>query len=256
MDKQAALKLLDHPIISERYFFPRPGRPRRPLLFEGVDGTRLCCSESKSEGADLTLVHFHGNGEIVADYDDGYQQALAALGVNVMMLEYRGYGDSGGTSQLGKMLQDVACLREQCGLEPARTVVYGRSVGAIFAVEWASQQPGLGGLILESGVADPYQRLAIRLSAAELGVTDQELRKACELCLDHRRKLSAYSGPLLVLHAERDSLVGAEHARAHMEYYQGERGKLVLFPRGDHNTVLGANWSEYLQELGQFLSSL
>src|SRR5690606_25589470 len=120
---------------------------------------------------------------------------------------YRGYGASEGTAQLGKMLEDVRCVREQCGLKPSETVVYGRSVGAIFAVEWAYQEPGIAGLILESGVADPYQRLALRLRASELGCTDQELQAACDRFLNHQAKLAEYRNPMLVLHAAGDTLV-------------------------------------------------
>ncbi|MCA9777914.1 MAG: alpha/beta hydrolase, partial [Candidatus Eremiobacteraeota bacterium] len=165
-------------------------------------------------------------------------------------------GASQGTPQLGKMLEDVRRLREQCGLEPSETVVYGRSVGAIFAVEWAAQEPAIAGLILESGVADPYQRLAIRMEASELGCTDQELEAVCDQFLNHRTKLANYRSPLLILHAAGDTLVQPVHARAHMEYAQSEDKELVMFPRGDHNTVLSANWKEYLASLKVFLDKL
>ena len=247
------LELLNHPVISERYFFPRPGSPVQPLELQGADGVKLVCSEKRVANATKTLVHYHGNGEIVADYDDGYLDSLAALGVNVIMVEYRGYGASGGQTQLGKMLEDVRCVREHLGLSSEQTIVYGRSVGAIFAVEWAKLDPTIGGLILESGVADPYQRLAIRLRAEELGTDDETLKKACSEYLDHARKLSQYHGRLLVLHAAQDTLVGLEHAKLHMEVCPTKDKELVLFPRGGHNTILGATWNAYLSKLGEFL---
>lgn len=246
-------ELLNHPIISQRYFFPRPGRPANPLYLKGVDGVRLCCSEKSVEGATKTLVHFHGNGEIVADYDDGYLDSLTALGVNVVMVEYRGYGASEGEAELGKMLLDVAAIREQLALSPAETVVYGRSVGAIFAVEWAGLDGEIDGLILESGVADPYQRLVMRLRAEELGVTDSALKQACDQALNHGHKLSKFKGRLLVLHAAQDTLVGPEHGELHMQVCPSREKRLVLFPRGGHNTVIGANWDQYLKELQSFL---
>ncbi len=249
-------EILNHHIISERYFFPRSGEPRHPKTFEGADGCRLGCAHQAPHANAKTLVHFHGNGEIVSDYDDGYTDSLLALGVNVLMVEYRGYGASEGTPELGKMLEDVRLVREQSGLKPSETVVYGRSVGAIFAVEWASQEPSIAGLILESGVADPYQRLAIRMEARELGCTDQELEAICDQYLNHRTKLADYRAPLLVMHAAGDTLVQPVHARAHMEYASGEDKELVMFPRGGHNTVLSANWEQYLQSLKAFLERL
>jgi pimeloyl-ACP methyl ester carboxylesterase len=256
LNNDSNLDLLNHPVISERYFFPRPGRPREFTDFQGVDGARLRCSQCRPHPLAKTLIHFHGNGEIVADYDDGYLENLAALGVNVLMVEYRGYGDSEGQCQLGKMLQDVDCVREQCGLAAEETVIYGRSVGAIFAVEWARREPDIAGLILESGVADPYQRLAIRLTPEELGVTEGQLKAACREYLDHRVKLESYHGPLLVLHAAQDTLVTPDHAQAHMDYCPSDDKRLVLFPRGGHNTILGANWRDYLTEMGAFIERL
>jgi alpha-beta hydrolase superfamily lysophospholipase len=249
-------QILNHPIITERYFFPRTGTPRHLREFQGAEKTRLGCAYRSPHDKAKTLVHFHGNGEIVADYDDGYVDSLLSLGVNVLMVEYRGYGSSGGAPELGKMLEDVRSVREQCGLEPGETIVYGRSVGAIFAVEWAFQEPGIAGLVLESGVADPYQRLAIRLEPSELGCSEQELRTACDQHLDHRAKLANFSAPLLVMHAKGDTLVEPDHARAHMSYAQGSNNKLVLFDRGDHNTILGANWKEYLNTLKAFIDSV
>lgn len=250
MDKD----LLNHPIITERYFFPRPGQPRQARDFLAPDGVRLRCLEH-SIGATRTLVHFHGNGEIVSDYEDGYLKSVAALGVNLLMVEYRGYGGSGGTAELGKMLDDVRVVRESCALRPDQVILYGRSVGAIFAVEWAFQEPGVAGLVLESGVADPLQRLAIRMTPQELGVEEDELRAVCEAHLNHQQKLRDFPGALLVMHAQGDTLVGSDHALAHMEYAVRARKKLVLFPRGDHNTAMSANWSSYLESLAEFFRS-
>lgn len=248
--------ILNHPVISQRYFFPRPGKPRHPIEFTGYGGVKLGCAWQKPHSGAKTLVHFHGNGEIVADYDDGYTDSLLALGVNVLMAEYRGYGFSEGVPQLHNMLEDVRCLREQSGLKPHETIVYGRSVGAVFAVEWAFQEPGIAGLILESGVADPYQRLAIRLDPEELGCSEAVLRDACDTYLNHKKKLESFRSPLLVMHARGDTLVQPDHARAHMEYAQGERKELVMFDKGDHNSILFANWSDYLSTMKRFVNSL
>lgn len=248
----ASGSILDHHIISQRYFFPRPGQPPKTRDFTMSDGAVLRCLEYRPHPQAKTLVHYHGNGEVVADYMDGYLEAIAELGVNVLMVEYRGYGGSDGEPRLGKMLDDVETVRLACGLDSDEVYVYGRSVGAIFAVEWAAQDPNISGLILESGVADPRQRLVIRLKASELGVSQADFDKVCQVHLDHRGKLENYSGRMLVLHASGDTLVEPSHAHSHMEWAKNAEKRLVLFPRGDHNTVMGANWKTYLSELGEF----
>ncbi len=246
--------LLNHPLISERYFFPRPGTPPSYRDFSAPDDTRLRCFEHRPHADAPTLVHYHGNGEIVADYVHDFADAVTKLGVNLLLVEYRGYGGSSGRPELGRMLDDVGVVRRACGLTPEETFVYGRSVGAIFAVEWAAQEPEIAGLILESGVADPRQRLEIRLLPEELGVSSEAFERACSERLDHEQKLSRYFGPLLVLHAAGDSLVEASHAHQHMAWAPGEEKTLVLFPRGDHNTILDLNWTEYLGHLSDFFA--
>lgn len=246
--------LLNHPVISERYFFPRSGSPPAFRDFVAPDGIRLRCFEHRPHPGAKTLIHYHGNGEIVSDYLHDFVEAVGGLGVNLLLVEYRGYGGSSGRPELAKMLNDVAVVREGCGLTPEETFIYGRSVGAIFAVEWAAQEPRIAGLILESGVADPRQRLEIRLAPEDLGVSSEVFEKACREKLDHQQKLSQYFGPLLVLHAAGDSLVEASHAHQHMEWTPGEDKTLVLYPRGDHNTILEANWNEYLGHLRDFVA--
>lgn len=245
--------LLDHPVISERYFFPRSDAPEQFRDFSMPDGVRLRCYEHRPHPEGKTLVHFHGNGETVADYLHDFVGDVSALGVNVLLVEYRGYGGSTGTPQLGKMLDDVAEVRRVCGLKPEETVVYGRSVGAIFAVEWAAAEPSLGALVLESGVANPHERLAMRINPEELGVGREEFAAACAERLDHKAKLANYHGRVLILHAEKDSLVSVDHALDHLSWAPGKEKSLILFPRGDHNTILTYNWSEMLEHLKTLL---
>ncbi len=247
-------ELLDHPVISERYFFPRPDQPPEYRDFSTPDGVRLRCFEHRPHPGAKTLVHYHGNGEVVADYLHDFVGDVSDLGLNLLLVEYRGYGGSTGQARLGKMLDDVTTVREGCGLAPEEVVLYGRSVGAIFALEWVSQDPKVAGLVLESGVADPHQRLALRLDPAELGVDRETFSAACARRLSHQSKLSNYHGRVLVFHAINDSLVELNHAQLHMEWSKSPEKKLVTFHRGDHNTILTYNWREMLEHLRDFIA--
>lgn len=249
-------ELLDHPIISERYFFPRADEPSEFRDFSTADGVVLRCHEHRPHPQGKTLVHFHGNGEVVSDYLHDFVDDVAQLGLNLLLVEYRGYGGSTGTPQLGKMLQDVKTVRETCGLASKEVVLYGRSVGAIFAVEWVSQDPEVAGLILESGVANPHQRLALRLEPTELGVDKATFEAACHEHLNHESKLENYVGPFMVFHAINDSIVELNHAQLHMEWSKSPGKRLVTFHRGDHNTIMTYNWREMLKHLKEFLETL
>ena len=247
--------LLDHPLITERYFFPRSVPLREPLFVECA-GARLACWHAPAAAGQKTLVHFHGNGEVVADYVPEYADAIGGLGVGVFLAEYRGYGGSTGVPELGKMLGDVEAVYRALGLAADQLVVYGRSVGALFAVELARRHPQIAGLILESGVADVLQRLQVRVHARELGISQQELADTVAERLDHRAKLRDYQGGLLVLHARDDDLVTPDHAQLHFDWAGTASKALVWFDRGGHNGLLAGNFPAYVDALQGFLKTL
>jgi pimeloyl-ACP methyl ester carboxylesterase len=247
--------LLDHPVISSRYFFPRPSAPPDPEWVT-VDGARLACWHKPAAPGQRTFLHFHGNGEVVADYLPDYAEAVGALGVGVFLAEYRGYGGSTGAPQLGRMLEDAEAVFQHLDLPEEQVIVYGRSVGALFAAELAGRHPGLAADILESGVADVFQRLALRMRPEELGVSMARFCEEIDARLSHERKLGAWPGPLLVLHARDDDLVTPEHALANHRYGAGARKELVWFDHGGHNGLLAYNFPAYLDALERFFQSL
>lgn len=249
----APADLLDHPLIAERYFFPRAARPRARLDVDAGDAT-LACALHRSDPGGHVLVHFHGNGEVVADWQDGFPDAVAAMGWDLLLAEYRGFGASTGEPRLGRMLDDVGAVLRAAG-PPGRVVVMGRSVGSIFALEAVARCPGVAGLILESAVADPLERLRLRLEARELGATEAALTAAAAARLDHRAKLAAYPGPVLLLHARHDGLVEVDNAER-LAAWAGERATLRVFEAGDHDSILAENEAEYLELVEDFLAAV
>ena len=63
--------ILDHPIVSSRYFFPRHETFPNPYWIDAADGSKLACSYHVVNPTATTVVYFHGNGEVVADYLPG-----------------------------------------------------------------------------------------------------------------------------------------------------------------------------------------
>ena len=233
------MELLDHPVIAERYFFPRPDRVADPTWID-AGGARLACYRTPSPPDDAAwLVHFHGNGEVAADWLDDFARPLERRGHAVLLAEYRGYGGSSGAPGLRSMLDDALACVDATGALASRIVAYGRSVGSIFALHAAAHR-ALGGLVVESGIADVLERLALRLTPRELGTDAAGLAAAVRADLDHEAKLAAYAGPVLVLHARRDHMVAPSHA-TRLAGWAGARAELRLFDRGDHNSIFAFN---------------
>ncbi|MCZ7678072.1 MAG: hypothetical protein M5U28_04575 [Sandaracinaceae bacterium] len=137
------------------------------------------------------------------------------------------------------MLRDVPNVLDSLDRPLDRVFVYGRSIGSIYAIEAAHRRPAIGGLVLESGIAAPLERVLVRVHPAELGATRDDLEREARALFDHQGKLGGYPGPVLVLHAENDDMVDPSHARRNASW--ARRGELVLFERGDHNSILAYN---------------
>ncbi len=247
-------ELLDHPLISERYFFPRPGHLKTPFWVDCGDA-RLACHYHQVDPAARTLVHFHGNGEIVDDYLGDFVGLVARMGCNCLLVEFRGYGRSDGRPALGKMLADVPPVIRALGHPAEQLIFFGRSVGSIFAIEAAARFPEAAGLVLESGVADVLERLLLRVHPDELGSTREELTQAVADRLDHRQKLARFHGPVLVMHTRHDGLVDASHGERLYQWAQG-RKRLQIFPQGNHNDIMFVNAREYFGLLAEFVAGL
>jgi pimeloyl-ACP methyl ester carboxylesterase len=235
---------LDHPVVSARYFFPRRAPIPDPLVVD-VDGAALHCWHRPAGEGKPTLLHFHGNGEVVADYLGDFAEAFTSQGWGVLLAEYRGYGGSTGTPMMAAMLADAVAVFDAAKLDPARAVVYGRSVGSIYALEVASRRP-VKALVLESGIANPLERILLRARPAELGCTMAELQAEASALFDHAAKLRGYRGDVVVFHTVADHMVDFHHGELLAAWSGGE---LVPLRPGDHNSILAYHLPRIVQRV-------
>lgn len=246
--------VLNHPIISERYFFPRTATIPQPFWVECEDA-RLACAYHETDPSDFTIVHFHGNGEIVADYLDGFPELLGRMNCSCFLAEFRGYGGSTGSPQLGKMLEDVKKTIEAIDQPHEKLILFGRSVGSLFAVKAAELFPDVAGLILESSIADPLERLLLRVHPEELGVTHAELAEAVTNAIDIQQIMAGFTKSTLIMHTRNDGLIDVSHAER-LADWSGGKVRLEIFPQGNHNDIMFVNGRQYFTLINAFLGSL
>jgi len=247
-------QFLDHPILSSRCLHPWPNRFDEPFFVEG-NGFRLGCRYCRVHEDAPTIIHFHGNGETVADYIGEFEERITGLGANLLLAEYRGYGMSSGTPALAAMLEDVELVVTAAGIPAERIVFFGRSLGSLYALHGAARHPRAAGLIVESGLAAPLELILVRIEPCEVGATAEELRTSVERCLDQREKMAAFRGRVLVMHTRSDGLVPVSHAER-LHAWANEPKQLLVFELGDHNTMLEANKDAYFAAVGAFIQSI
>jgi pimeloyl-ACP methyl ester carboxylesterase len=241
--------------VASRYFFPRYEAFANPYWVETGDGNRLACAYHAVPAAAKTVIYFHGNGEIVADYLPDFPQWLARAGCNVLLAEYRGYGMSTGQPALAGMLKDVTAIMQRVGLPPRQVVLFGRSLGSLYAVHGASQYPELAGIILESGISDLSERFFMRVDAAELGVSPDTIIQELQRHFDYAAKLKTFQGQTLILHTRHDELVPVRHAER-LYAAAPEPKTLHIFEHGGHNDIFYWNRKAYMQLVETFLAQV
>lgn len=246
--------ILDHPALSARYFYPWPNRFAEPFFVNGP-GYRLGCRYRHVSDDYPTIIHFHGNGETVADYLDDFEERIVAMGANLLLAEYRGYGMSSGKPGLVAMLEDVRLITEASRAPAERIIFFGRSLGSLYAVHGASLYPQAAGLIVESGLADPLERILVRVEPNQVGATPDSLRSAVDRHLNQQQKIGAFRGRVLIMHTRNDDLVDVSHAERLYDWAHEPKERLI-FDRGDHNTIMAVNAAAYFEAVERIVESM
>lgn len=194
-----------------------------------------------------TLLFFHGNGEIVEDYHD-LGALYTRLGLNFMPVDYRGYGRSTGSPTVSAMMRDChtvfkyACERLAAAEQSGPLIVMGRSLGTAPAIELAFAYPDrVRGLIVESGFARviPLLRL-LGIDATRYGITE-------EAVFDNPRKIAAYTGPTLIIHAEHDHIIPLEDGVMLYSMCRSMNKRMLEIKKADHNSVFQYGLKDYME---------
>ena len=249
--------VIDRPEILQFMFYPRidwvppPSGAFDYSIPVGEDVSISCrffvCSKDSS-----SILYFHGNGEVVSDYNwtaPLYNQA----GINLYVADYRGYGSSTGFPTFSSMIKDAHTVfdsfRQLLDSEgySGNQYVMGRSLGSHSAVEIASHyQDKIQGLIVESGFAS-IGRLVERLGHVE----DDSRLKDIETA--HRDKIRSISLPVLIIHGDCDELVPPFQATLFYDTVGAEDRRLVTISGAGHNDIMMIGKEQYFGAIKEFI---
>lgn len=160
-----------------------------------------------AEGSDApNMLYLHGNEKNIGSALDLDKAArLHAMGYNLLLVDYRGYGKStGGEPSEDKVYQDAEAawsyLILQREKDPKRTFIYGHSLGGAIAIELAMHHPEAAGIIAESTFTDML----------EMAKRDYPYLPADQILnqrFDSISKVGRLKIPLLLIHGTWDGLV-------------------------------------------------
>jgi fermentation-respiration switch protein FrsA (DUF1100 family) len=158
----AALYHLQDAIVFPGQYRPRVDSPGpgdatiEQVWLTRPDGVRIEAWYQPGEGCTASspgpaLLYFHGNYDVV---DTGWWIAAHAVprGVTTLVMEYRGYGRTGGQPSEAALVADGVALHDWLAarpeVDPARIVLQGLSLGGGVATAVAAQRPPAA-LVLE-----------------------------------------------------------------------------------------------------------
>ncbi len=250
------MTLLDCPEVSHYIFYPRQDPlPQDDIALYPVEveqGVSLVCRFYPASRGIATILYFHGNGETAGDYDF-VSSLYTALGINLFVADYRGYGLSSGEPTISHILQDshpiYERLREvlQEGGYAEAIFVMGRSLGSAPAIELAFRSPdALRGLIVESGFSDAFRLL----SYIGLPITIPTQRAEG---FPNGVRMRSIHIPTLLIHAAEDHLIPLAEAEELLRLCAAEEKRLVVIPRADHNTLMMVGRDRYFQAIEGFI---
>ncbi len=151
------------------------------------------------------VVFAHGNAELI-DFWPPMLSPYRAMGVSVLLVEYRGYGRSAGKPSEKGIVADfdraIAKAIARPGIDGARLVYHGRSLG--------------GGVLASLSRKRPPAAMIMQSTFTSIDDFAKKMLIPPLFVRDHYRNteaLAMFEGPVLIMHGEHDSIIPFTHAQ-------------------------------------------
>ncbi len=233
--------------LQEAMIFPAPGGigahtldlaaaelGAEPLHLRAEDGTALYGwykPATSGRPGRRAVLYFHGNGETVAA-GVPLMQLANRHGWDFAVVAFRGYPGSEGAPSEAGVARDARALWDHVtgarGIDAARVVLHGRSLGGAVAIRLASERRP-GGLVVESSFTS-------MVDMARRQAPLYPVRLLLRHPFDSAARAPSIDVPVLVLHGSADRVVPVAMGRALARRFPDAR--YVEVPGGTHNELL------------------
>jgi fermentation-respiration switch protein FrsA (DUF1100 family) len=218
------------------------------LRLVASDGVRLHGWWIHARGDRIVLL-FHGNAGNVSHRLDRAKLFAERLGVDLFLVDYRGYGLSEGRPSEAGLRRDGLAIYDAArerGFSSGRIVLLGESLGCAVAVEVALARP-CGGVALET----PFLSVPALARKHYPFVPAFLIRSRFEVA----STVGRIEAPKLVVASERDEIVPASHARRLFDLATPPK-ELFVVPGAGHNDAYAVGGEAYLAAWRRFLDAI
>jgi len=247
--------IFDSQAFNANLFFPRGDTALTPdnsdeIKVEVAPETFIHIRRHPSPKARFSLLFFHGNGEIVSDYDN-LAGHFNAMGAELIVADFRGYGQSTGAPTLRAALEDVHKIFDHLKSNnkfKEKVCIMGRSLGSAPTLELCARRSDVAGCVLESGYADPIplvERRGLRVD----NITPEE-----NAVFNNSQKIRSVKCPLFIMHGADDFLIAPHEAKLNYDNAGSKLKHLEILEGVGHNDMMMA--PAYFTSLKRFFDSL
>ena len=221
------------------------GLPFEDVYLKTEDGVRLNGWFVRGGRAGTTLLYFHGNAGNISHRLEKLE-LFHKMGLNVFIIDYRGYGRSSGQPSEKGLYRDALTAYEYLlnhpDVDPDRIVAYGVSLGGAVAVEVAAKRP-VAGLILESTFTSVKDMAAITAPKVPRFLIGTKMNSL--------QKIPVITAPKLILHSEEDRVV--PYGMARDLFHAAPEPKSFIPLSGEHNGGWRASGDRFEKGIEAFL---
>ena len=196
-----------------------------------------------------TLLYLHGNSRNIG-YNLENALRYRTLCCSLLLVDYRGYGKSGGGKPSeAKVYEDAEAawqyLLEQRGMKPQQTFIYGHSLGGAVAIDLALRHPEAAGLIAESTFTSMRAMSELKHDFLPVGLLLNQRFESLQ-------KIAQLKIPLLLIHGTWDKKVPVSMAQQLFEAASQPK-TLILIEGGEHSNNAAVGWVEYRAAVSAFV---
>src|SRR3989442_1029020 len=179
-----------------------PHIPYEDVHFAAADGTQLHGWFLPFKSSDRVFIISHGNAGNIGDRYEMAEYINREFESNILMYDYRGYGQSAGDPSEPGLYSDLkgalAYVRSR-GYSPGSVYLMGQSLGTAVTVDVASREP-VAGIILEA----PFPSVRAVARHYMFSIPVDYLLSAR---FDSLSKISLVHSPVAVVHGKRDPVI-------------------------------------------------
>jgi alpha-beta hydrolase superfamily lysophospholipase len=198
---------------SHRHLLPTLPDGAERIAIPLADGERLAALLLQPDAAadhGYWVLHLHGNAVSAFSAEQvRHVEALRALGLHVLAIDYRGFGLSAGTASEASIDADAEAAWQELmrrGVAPDRVILWGHSLGSGPAVQLASSHAAAALVLfgaftsIPDAAADTYPYLPVRALVS--------------VQFDSLARIGTVHAPVVIAHSLGDRLIPYHHALA------------------------------------------